>query len=174
MTAYNSYGTSPLAIYGSGTTGNVVKNSTFYNDTYLRSAYPFTGGVWAVVVAHGGSTNNTVDSCLIYSTAGPFRLNLFNGHGYGVLVGDSGTTVTVSHSLIYGNFEWGVNVGSGGNSGLATGATLTFWDNLLDISAASSSATGGEGFILTGSVGSISYAAKVDLITGTLPYSVHW
>ncbi len=157
ITAFNSYGTSPICIYGAGTTGNLIQNSTFYNDTYMRSAYVFTGGVWSVVVAHGGSQNNTVDGCLIYSTAGPFRSDTFNGHGYGVLVGDSGTSLTVSHSLIYGNFEWGVDVGSGGDSGLTTGATITFWDNLLDISASSSSASGGEGFLLTGSVGSILY-----------------
>jgi hypothetical protein len=48
-------------------------------------------------------------------------------------------------------------VGSGGNSGLTTGASIIFWDNLLDISASSSSASGGEGFLLTGSVGSIIY-----------------
>ena len=82
----------------------------------------FTGSVWSVVVAHGGAANNTIDSCLIYSTAGPFRSNTFNGHGYGVLVGDAGTSLTVSHSYIYGNFEWGVDVGSGGNSGLGTGS----------------------------------------------------
>jgi hypothetical protein len=157
ITAFNSYGTSPICIYGAGTTGNLIQNSTFYNDTYMRSAYVFTGGVWSVVVAHGGAQNNTVDSCLIYSTAGPFRTNTFNGHGYGVLVGDSTTSLTVSHSMIYGNFEWGVDVGSGGNSGLTTGASITFWDNLLDISASSSSASGGEGVLLTGSVGSIIY-----------------
>ncbi len=157
ITAYNSYGTSPICIYGSGTTGNLIQNSTFYNDTYMRSAYVFTGSVWSVVVAHGGSQNNTVDSCLIYSTAGPSRSNTYNGHGYGVLVGDSTTSLTVSHSLIYGNFEWGVDIGSGGNSGLTTGASITFWDNLLDISASSASASGGEGFLLTGSVGSIVY-----------------
>jgi hypothetical protein len=67
------------------------------------------------------------------------------------------TSLTVSHSFIYGNFEWGVDVGSGGNSGLTTGASITFWDNLLDISASSSSASGGEGFLLTGSVGSVLY-----------------
>jgi hypothetical protein len=157
ISAYNSYGTSPLCIYGAGTTGNLIQNSTFYNDTYLREAYVFTGSVWSVIVAHGGSQNNTVDSCLIYSTAGPFRSDTFNGHGYGVLVGDSTTSLNVSHSLIYGNFEWGVNVGSGGNSGLTTGASITFWDNLLDISASSSSLSGGEGFLLTGSAGSILY-----------------
>ena len=48
-----------------------------------------------VIVAHGGSTSNTVDSCLIYSTAGPFRTNTYAAHGYGVLVGDSGTSLTV-------------------------------------------------------------------------------
>jgi hypothetical protein len=72
-------------------------------------------------------------------------------------VGDSTTSLTVSHSIIYGNFEWGVDVGSGGNSGLTTGASIAFWGNLLDISASSASATGGEGFLLTGSVGSILY-----------------
>ena len=157
ITAFNSYGTSPICIYGTGTNGNLIQNSTFYNDTYMRSAYVFTGGVWAVVVAHGGAQNNTVDGCLIYSTAGPFRSDTFNGHGYGVLAGDSTTSLTVSHSIIYGNFEWGVDVGSGGNSGLTTGASITFWGNVLDISASSASATGGEGFLLTGSVGSIIY-----------------
>lgn len=157
ITAYNSYGTSPLCIYGAGTTGNLVQNSTFYNDTYMREAYVFTGSVWSVVVAHGGASNNTIDSCLIYSTAGPFRSDTYNGHGYGVLVGDSGTSLTVSHSFIFGNFEWGVDVGSGGNSGLTTGATISFWSNLLDISASSSSLSGGEGFLLTGSVGSAIY-----------------
>ncbi len=157
ITAYNSYGTSPLCIYGAGNSGNLIQNSTFYNDTYMREAYVFTGSVWSVVVAHGGAANNTIDSCLIYSTAGPFRSNTFNGHGYGVLVGDSGTSLTVSHSYIYGNFEWGVDVGSGGNSGLGTGASIAFWSNLLDISASSSSTTGGEGFLLTGSVGSVIY-----------------
>jgi hypothetical protein len=157
ITAYNSYGTSPLCIYGAGTAGNLVQNSTFYNDTYMREANVFTGSVWAVIVAHGGAQNNTVDGCVIYSTAGPFRSDTFIGHGYGVLVGDSTTSLTVSHSLIYGNFEWGVDVGSGGNSGLTTGASITFWDNLLDISASSSSLSGGEGILLTGSVGSIFY-----------------
>jgi Right handed beta helix region len=157
IVAYNAYGTSPLCIYGAGTTGNLIQNSTFYNDTYMREAYVFTGSVWSVVVAHGGASNNTMDGCLIYSTAGPFRTNTFNGHGYGVLVGDSGTSLTVSHSSIYGNFEWGVDVGSGGNSGLTTGASITFYSNLLDISASNSSATGGEGILLTGSVGSILY-----------------
>jgi len=157
ITAYNSYGTSPLCIYGAGTTGNLIQNSTFHNDTYMREAYVFTGSVWSVIVAHGGAQNNTVDGCVIYSTAGPFRSDTFTGHGYGVLVGDSTTSLTVSHSLIYGNFEWGVDVGSGGNSGLTTGASITFWDNLLDISASSSSLSGGEGILLTGSVGSIFY-----------------
>ena len=127
ITAYNSYGTSPLCIYGAGTNGNLIQNSTFYNDTYMREANVFTGSVWAVIVAHGGAQNNTVDGCVIYSTAGPFRSDTFIGHGYGVLVGDATTSLTVSHSLIYGNFEWGVDVGSGGNSGLTTGASITFW-----------------------------------------------
>ena len=34
--------------------GNLIQNSTFYNDTYMREAYVFTGTVWSVVVAHGG------------------------------------------------------------------------------------------------------------------------
>ena len=157
IVAYNSYGTSPLCIYGAGTTGNLIQNSTFYNDTYMREAYVFTGSVWSVVVAHGGSSNNTIDSCLIYSTAGPFRTNTYNGHGYGVLVGDAGTSLTVSHSAIFGNFEWGVDVGSGGNSGLTTGASIAFWSNLLDISASNSSASGGIGILLTGSAGSVIY-----------------
>ena len=144
VSAYNSYGTAPLAIYGSGTTGNLVQNSTFYNDTSLSSAYVATG-VWAVIVFHGGSTANAVDGCLIYSTAS-------SAGGYGVLIGDSGTTGTVSHSMIYGSFSYGVEDGSGGNSGLATGSTIAFFSNLLDISSANNI-----GILLAGSTGSIFY-----------------
>ncbi len=144
VTAYHAYGTSPLAIYGAGTTGNLVQNSTFYNDTSLASAY-VAAGVWAVIVAHGGSAANTVDSCLIYSIA-------HAAGGYGLLVGDSGTNITFSHNFIYGTFGYGVDVGSGGNSGLGTGAAVTLWDNLVDILAANN-----VGILLTGSVGSIFY-----------------
>ena len=144
VTAYHAYGTSPLAIYGPGTTGNLVQNSTFYNDTSLSSAY-LPAGAWAVIVAHGGSTANTVDSCLIYSTAP-------SAEGYGVLVGDSGTSATFSHNFIYGTYSYGVDVGSGGGDGLGTGAALTLWDNLLDISRANN-----VGILLTGSVGSLIY-----------------
>jgi hypothetical protein len=82
---------------------------------------------------------------LIYSTAPS------NG-GYGLLVGDSGTAVTFSHNLIYGTYAYGVNVGSGGGDGLGTGAAITLWDNLLDISQANN-----VGILLTGSVGSFVY-----------------
>jgi len=144
VTAYHAYGTSPLAIYGPGTTGNLVQDSTFYNDTSLSSAY-LPAGVWAVIVAHGGSTSNTVDNCLIYSTAP-------SDGGYGLLVGDSGTSVTFSHNVIYGTYAYGVNVGSGGGDGLGTGAAITLWDNLLDISQANN-----VGILLTGSAGSVVY-----------------
>jgi hypothetical protein len=160
IVAYNSYGTSPITIYGSGTSGNLVQNSTFYNDTYLRSAYSFTGGVWTVVVFHGGSTNNTVDSCIIYSTAGPCQtcVQQANSHGYGVLVGDSGTTAIVSHNLIYGTFEYGVNVGSGGASSLTNGANVTLWDNLVDISQSGSTYDGLQtGILLAGAASSAIY-----------------
>ena len=144
VTAYNSYGTSPIAIYGAGTTGNTVQKSTFYNDTSLSSAYVATG-VWGVVVAHGGSAGNTVDSCLLYSTAA-------SAAGFGILVGDSGTTLTASHNLIYGTYAYGVNVGSGGGAGLASGSTLTFFSNLLDISQSNNI-----GLLFTGSTGNIVY-----------------
>jgi hypothetical protein len=94
-----------------------------YNDTSLSSAYVATG-VWGVVVAHGGSTGNTVDSCLIYSTA-------TSAAGQGVLVFDTGTTVTISHSNIYGTFAEAVQSGVQG-----TGSTLTLFDNLIDSSQA--------------------------------------
>jgi hypothetical protein len=144
VTAYHAYGTSPLAIYGSGTTGNLVQNSTFYNDTSLSSAY-LPAGVWSVIVVHGGSHGNTVDSCLIYSTAPT------NG-GYGIMAGDSATTVTFSHNKIYGTYAYAVNVGSGGGDGLGTGASMTLWDNVIDISQANN-----VGILLTGSTGSIVY-----------------
>ncbi len=144
VTAYNSYGTSPLAIYGSSTTGNLVQNSTFYNDTTLKSAYAAVG-VWGVMVAHGGSHGNTVDGCVFDSTAA-------TAGGYGVLVGDANTTITFSHNLIYGTFAYGVNVGNGGGDGLAAGSSITFWGNLLDISQA-----GNAGMLFTGSTGDIVY-----------------
>jgi Right handed beta helix region len=144
VTAYNSYGTSPIAIYGSGTTGNLIQDSTFYNDTSLSSAY-VTSGVWGVVVAHGGSSGNTLEGCLIYSTAA-------SAAGFGILVGDTGTTLTASHNHVYGTFSYGVDVGSGGGDGLGMGSTITFYGNVLDISAANNT-----GMLFTGSTGDIVY-----------------
>jgi hypothetical protein len=144
VTAYNSYGTAPLAIFGSGTTGNLVQKSTFYNDTSLSSAY-VPAGSWAVVVLHGGSANNTLDSCLIYSTAA-------SAAGYGILAGDNGTTSTISHSKIYGTYAYAVSSGNGAGSGLGTGSTLTLWDNLIDISQANN-----VGLLFSGSTGSVIY-----------------
>jgi len=144
VTSYNSYGTAPLAIFGAGTSNNLVQNSTFYNDTSQSSAYVGIGA-WAVVILHGGSTSNTVDNCLIYSTAA-------SAAGYGVMGGDNGTTGTISHSKIYGTFAYGVNSGSGGGAGLGTGSTLTLWGNLIDISAANNA-----GMLFTGSTGNIVY-----------------
>ena len=134
VTAYNSYGTSPLAIYGAGTTGNLVQNSTFYNDT---SAPP---GSWGVVVVHGGSTANTVDSCVIYSTAA-------SAAGQGILLFDTSTTATISHSKIYGTFAEAVQSGV-----QATGSTVTLFDNLIDISQANNI-----GIQLVSTVGAIVY-----------------
>jgi hypothetical protein len=144
VTAYNSYGTSPLAIYGAGNSNNLVQKSTFYNDTSQSSAYVGIGA-WAVVVMHGGSTSNTVDDCLIYSTSA-------SPAGVGVLIGDNGTTGTVSHSKIYGTFAYAVDSGSGGGPGLGTGSTITLFGNLVDISAANN-----VGMLFTGSTGNIVY-----------------
>ncbi|MGD0908660.1 MAG: hypothetical protein ABSA96_13840, partial [Candidatus Acidiferrales bacterium] len=144
VTAYNSYGTAPLAIYGSGTTGNLVQNSTFYNDTTEKSAY-LAAGIWGVIVMHGGSTGNTIDSCLIYSTAA-------SPGGYGILEGDSGTTGTVSHSYLYGTYAYAVAGGGAGASGLGTGSQITMWDNLIDVSQANNI-----GMAFAGSVGNIIY-----------------
>lgn len=157
VTGYNSYGTSPVTIYGPGTTGNTVQKSTFYNDTYLREANVVSGGVWSVIVAHGGSTGNVVDSCVLYSTAGPYRSDTFVSHGYGVLVGDSGTSVTVSHSILYGNFEWAVYVGKNGNVGEGTGGQVTMWDNLIDSSQSYSSNSGGNAAYFFGATGNVLY-----------------
>ena len=44
VSAYNSYGTSPIAFFGSGTTGNLVQNSTFYNGHF--SAVGWSGALW--------------------------------------------------------------------------------------------------------------------------------
>src|SRR5579862_8939755 len=120
ITAYNSYGTAPICIYGSGTTGNLLQKSTIYQDTDYASTY-VTPGPWGILVAHGGSAGNTVDSCAIYSTAASAR-------GFAFLVGDSGTTLAASHNLIYGPLTDAANVGSGGWF-LGAGATLTFFDN---------------------------------------------
>ena len=143
VTAYNSYSTAPIAIFGAGTTGNVVQDSTFYNDTTLQAAYPHGTEIWSVIVMHGGSTGTIVDSCLIYSTAA-------SAGGYGILIGDSGTTATVSHSEIYGTFGWGVLNGSGGNSSLGTGSSLILFSNIIDISQANN-----VGMLFTGSTGDV-------------------
>jgi hypothetical protein len=82
---------------------------------------------------------------LIYSTAA-------SAAGFGILAGDSGTTLTASHNHIYGTYSYGVNVGSGAGDGLATGSKITFFGNALDISQANNI-----GILLTGSVGSIFY-----------------
>ncbi len=71
LTGYNSYGDSPVCIYGPGTTNNLLQKSTFMNDTYLREANVFTGrrvvadrgarriygqrGGWLRVAEHGGA-----------------------------------------------------------------------------------------------------------------------
>jgi hypothetical protein len=158
VTGYNSYGTSPITIYGPGTTGNTVQNSTFYNDTYLREANVVTGGVWSVIVAHGGSSGNVVDSCILYSTAGPYRSNTHVAHGYGMLVGDSGTSITLSHSILYGNFEWAIYLGQNGNFGEGPLGQITAWDNLIDASQSYDSNSGGAAYYAYGAAsGSLVY-----------------
>ncbi len=158
LTGYNSYGDSPVCIYGPGTTNNLLQNSTFVNDTYLREANVFTGSVWSLIVAHGGSTNNVVDGCILQSTAGPFRSNTNVAHGYGMLVGDANTTVTLSHSLLYGNFEWAVYLGMNGNIGEGLHGQITLWDNLIDCSQCQPSASGGAAYYAYGAdAGSLVY-----------------
>jgi len=158
LSGYNSYGDSPVCIYGPGTNNNLLQNSTFVNDTYLREANVFTGSVWSLIVAHGGSTGNVVDGCVLQSTAGPFRSNTNVAHGYGMLVGDANTTVTLSHSLLYGNFEWGVYLGQNGNIGEGLHGQITLWDNLIDCSQCYLSASGGAAYYAYGAdAGSLIY-----------------
>jgi hypothetical protein len=158
VTGYNSYGTSPVTIYGPGTTGNTVQKSTFYNDTYLREANVVTGGVWSVIVAHGGSSGNVVDSCILYSTAGPYRSDTHVAHGYGLLVGDSGTSITLSNSILYGNFEWGIYLGHNGDFGEGPLGQITAWDNLIDASQSYASNSGGAAYYAYGAAsGSLVY-----------------
>ena len=45
ITAYNSYGTSPVCIYGAGTTGNLLQKSTIYQDTDYASDVCDAGAV---------------------------------------------------------------------------------------------------------------------------------
>jgi len=143
ITAYNSYGTAPICIYGSGTTGNLLRNSTIYQDTFYSSTY-VVPGPWGIIVAHGGSNGNTVDSCVIYSTAS-------RPAGFAILDGDSGTTLTASHNLIYGPLTDALNVGNGGGY-LGAGSSITFFGNVVDLSQA-----GGVGVQFTASTGSIVY-----------------
>jgi hypothetical protein len=158
LTGYNSYGDSPVCIYGPGTSNNLLQQSTFINDTYLREANVFTGSVWSLIVAHGGSTGNVVDSCVLQSTAGPFRMNPNVAHGYGMLVGDANTTVTLSHSLLYGNFEWGVYLGQSGDIGEGLHGQIALWDNLIDCSQCYLSASGGAAYYAYGAdAGSLVY-----------------
>jgi len=158
LTGYNSYGDSPVCIYGPGTNNNLLQQSTFINDTYLREANVFTGSVWSLIVAHGGSTGNVVDSCVLQSTAGPFRSNTNVAHGYGMLVGDANTTVMLSHSLLYGNFEWAVYLGQNGDVGEGLHGQIALWDNLIDCSQCYLSASGGAAYYAYGAdAGSLVY-----------------
>ena len=157
LTGYNSYGTSPVCIYGTGTNNNLLEKSEFYNDTYLREANVVTGSVWSVVVAHGGSSGNVVDSCVLFSTAGPYRSDTYVAHGYGMLVGDTGTSVTFSHNQVYGNFEWGIYVGENGDFGEGPAGQITAWGNLIDASEAYQSASGGGAAYFYGATGNILY-----------------
>ena len=168
VTFFNSYGTSPVCIYGTGTQNNLLENCTLYNDTYMRAAYVVTGAVWAVLVDHGGATGNTVDSCVIYSTAGPYRSNIYESHGYGLLVGDTGSSMTASHNLLYGNFEWAVYLGQNGNLGEGPGGQITLWDNVIDCTQCGASASGGAAFYAYGAdPGSLIYDNTVYSSTNT-------
>ena len=165
LTLYNSYSTSPICVYGTGTSNNKIQNSTLINDTYLRSEYNWSGNYWAVAVFHGGSTNNTIDSCIIQSVTGLCPngcISTATSHGYGVLVGDSGTTATISHNFILGSstgsYEWAVAVGNVGAGGLGTGASVTVWDNVIDASGIGSTNDSAEAAIaLNGGAGSLIY-----------------
>jgi hypothetical protein len=165
LTLYNSYSTSPICVFGPGTTGNLIQNSTLTNDTYLRSEYNWAGTYWAVAVFHGGSTNNTIDSCIIQSTTGLCPngcISTATSHGYGVLVGDSGTTATVSHNYFLGSstgsYEWPVAIGNVGSGGLGTGASATVWGNVIDASGIGSTNDGAQAAIaLVGGAGSLIY-----------------
>ena len=169
LTLYNSYGDSPVCIYGSGTTGNLLQKSSIIDDPYSRSAYVFTGNVSPLIIFHGGSTNNTVDSNILQAVTGLCPNNCVStatSHGYGILIGDSGTTATVSHNLIYGSstgsFEWPIAVGAVGPFGLGTGATLTLWDNVIDASGIGATNDGAQAAIsLNGGPNSLIYGNTV-------------
>jgi hypothetical protein len=169
VTLYNSYSTSPICVYGPGTTNNLIQKSTLYNDTYLRSEYNWAGNYWAVAVFHGGSTNNTIDSCVIQSITGLCPngcISTATSHGYGVLVGDTGTTATISHNYILGSstgsYEWAVAVGNVGAGGLGTGASATVWDNVIDASSIGSTNDSAQAAIaLSGGAGSLIYNNSV-------------
>jgi hypothetical protein len=143
IAAYNSYGTAPICIYGTGTIGNVLQNSTIYQDTFYSTTY-VSPGPWGIIVAHGGSTANVIDSCVIYSTAS-------RPVGFAILDGDSGTTLTASHNLIYGPLLDALNVGSGGGF-LGAGSNITFFGNAVDTSQ-----EGGVGIQFNASTGSVVY-----------------
>jgi len=86
--------------------------------------------------------NNTGDTLTDYSTAGPFARTLHRAR-HGVNGGDSDDNpLTVSHSVTW-QFRVGSRCGEWRKSGLTTGATITFWDNLLDLSASSCALSGG-------------------------------
>ena len=165
VTLYNSYSTSPICVYGTGTTGNLIQNSTLYNDTYLRSEYAWAGEYWAVAVFHGGSTSNTIDSCIIQSVTGLCPngcISTATSHGYGVLVGDSGTSAIISHNYILGSstgsYEWAVAIGDVGAGGLGTGASAKVWGNVIDASGIGSTNDGAQAAIaLVGGAGSLIY-----------------
>ena len=110
--------------------------------TTPRRRKPTSASGCGVLSFFTAAQHNTIDSCLIYSTAS-------TPGGYGILEGDSGTTGTVSHSEMYGTFAYAV--AGARRRERARGGQLDYvYANLIDISQANNI-----GMAFAGSTGNI-------------------
>jgi len=114
--AYNSHSTTPICIYQSGgtiTTNNLLTNSIIHNENATL------GG--SCIVAHGGSTGNTVSGNNIYGSDSSVATGLIN-------IYDTDTSLRVTKNYLHG-------VAYGGGIYIHNGADSSQIDyNIIDMS----------------------------------------
>jgi len=101
ITAYNSFTTTPISIYGTSN-GTTIENSNISNGTYYGPTNAF-----GCIVVHGGADNTTIQNNTIHDCA-----DETNG-GDGIKSYDAGTTnLTIRFNNFYGVFASIVDVAS--------------------------------------------------------------